>query len=621
MNNLLTQKENHQDPVSRHDRSPGRITAIKRWFHYALLREEYDDKFSNEECISVDDKDDLILVPSFYDNATPSMPLWGAPTSSVSERSATDRSRHRRHKLRNLRGHLKLRLHNMKYKTDKDENHSLKDINEEDKLDGGDDECYKRFRTAPKDLEALFEYAMRKCSNENHNIAEMNQLCCEDRTVREMEPFQNLSYEDVNRLRQTFEIVQPICFSQAGSYESSSDTQSPRGKRHSDEELDSGTITKRVCFDKEGSSSSPMESMDMFSATISESDQNSIERTPSFYLTKQISSDELNKEQSHTNHSLVVENLKSLVDYTNDGPQDTSGSCHVHGSLSTNGSSNASSACPKVYTIPTFRRRSTSLNVSGIVKSFRNGTLDEKQLAQLANTGSIGKRKLTFQNKRFYDEILPGSEYLHNEEIDEEDVDKNAVGTCGKGPVDKSEGAVKFDKHSYLLVYKDSKKCSFLKSDEFLSISMPRGKPELGKYSSTSAQLLRVRSILKSRANAKEEEEIKRATHCDKVDISSFMNFFEHFENKRHVEEYKLGKVREQQLNHYYSEKIFPELLQDIKIATATNSEFNKSKKATELNIGRKLGDIKCNVVHYICNSCESKVQDHSASAMTQSVT
>lgn len=619
MNNLLSQKESHQDRVAKHGhRGPGRRIAIKRWFHYALLREEYDDNFSNEECISVDDQDDLILVPSFYENANPSVPLWGAPTSSESK-AVIDLSHHKKHKLRNFRGHLKLRLHNLKYKTDKDESLSLKNINVEDQLDEDDAECYKRFRTAPKDLEALFEYAMRKCSNENHNITETNELCCEGRTVREMEPFQNLSYEDINRLRQTFEHVQPICFSQANSCESNSDTQSQRGKRHSDEELDSGTITKRVCLDKEGSASSAVESMDMYSATISENDQNSIERTPSSYLTKQIFSDEDNKKQCHTNHSLVVENLKSFLDYTNDVPHDTSDSCVVHGSLSTNGSSNTSSACPKVYTIPTFRRRNTSLNVSGIVRSFRNGTLDEMQLTQLANTGSIGKRKLTFQNKRFYDELLPSSEYLYNEEIDEEDLGKKDVGIAEQTRVSKAEAGVKFDKHSYLLVYKDSKKCSFYRGDEFLSISMPRGKRELGKYSSTSEPLLRSRSILKSRANSKEEEEIKRATHCDKVDISSFMNFFEHFENKRHVEEYKLGKVREQQLNHYYSEKFFPELLQDIKFATATNSEFNKSKKATELNIGRKLGDIKCNVVHYICNSCESKVEDHSARAQSAS--
>lgn len=203
--------------------------------------------------------------------------------------------------------------------------------------------------------------------------------------------------------------------------------------------------------------------------------------------------------------------------------------------------STSSSLSSKVYTIPTFRDKSTKLNVAGIVDKFCRGTLTERKLNIMIKKES-SNGKLSYQSDDFYkklpNDFFEGS--FSDEEIsvsaespnNSKEVEKSTNFGIEEG--DTTEPSVRFDRSSRLLVYKTRKHLKKMDSD-------------------TSNCLLETKSILKTKGNDSESIESLRVSKCDLVDLKSFIKCFNHYETKKLNESEKYSKARENQLLRYYT--------------------------------------------------------------------
>lgn len=210
--------------------------------------------------------------------------------------------------------------------------------------------------------------------------------------------------------------------------------------------------------------------------------------------------------------------------------------------------SRKSSDSSKLYTIPTFREKSEQLSISGIVSSFKNGFLNEEQL-QTVNEKFSGQN-LSFRNKKFYD-ILPTDFFEKpidpmESSDDDEDID------CGDSLIKKDAdlvssetNSVRFNENSKLFIYTPKKK--FVKMYQ------------VDSNAEDSGNFLKVKPILKAKYHASTEIETARAMCCDIVNVESFLTSFKKYEEKRYSEEKENAKSRENQINRYYSKEISPD--------------------------------------------------------------
>ncbi|CAR25585.1 hypothetical protein ZYGR_0A01500 [Zygosaccharomyces rouxii] len=569
----------------------GKRNSLKKWLHKAVLGYDVDDSFDNEDTVVIEEDDDLVFIPTTSD-------LSNGLFSSNKELSPLlfeqnpGRKNYRRQKIKDFKFHLKMRMR-LARGDETDKNGEM--LYRRQCLmgqDGGGDsgeyneeelDCYQMFKTQPEHLDALFDYAM-KSSLEQTSPSDFADFNYASSPVKELQPFQNLNYDDINLN------VEHAAFVPLDVWDIDKESDSKR--------LDSAE-DPRVCGssnDSKGEEDCPtlsMDSTEMESFTTGESTERSLELTPSVYL-----ANELTMKDGATGSDVANDSFNSTegeVEETScEDSQDTQNTLCSSGSPSIDSVLDSGDSNTIIYTIPTFKQGRGQLNVSGIIQSFKDGTLTEKNLTQMAKGSSLG---LSFRSKEFYeqppssdeDEQAQGRKQEMPMAPSENDNIREAPENYGVEFAGNGEG-VKFDKYSHILVYRAVKRnvqdkgfsCPSLRTPNNGNSSITSGVSE-----SPSAS----KPILKKTDNERESEEIVRATLCDKVDVKSFLAYFEYFEHQKHSDEVNLSKFREEQLSHYYSKEFFPELLEDIKFKHAFNSEYRKSKMATELNIGRKIGD------------------------------
>lgn len=611
MATVVVQKDTFHETSRVNTEGSGRRVTLRKWFH-TLRREKFEDQFQEDECISVEEAESLVLVPSFNLNSAYTSP----EVPKCSPERVVYSHRHRQ-KIRDFKIQLKLKLHHLKHRHDKTGHRS----SEVDATKGPIVDTRERVACV-KDL-------FQQCEEQNDAVGGGKTTEMKDQEVLRdrQEPTDNLDETD--------EACVAVLSEQEGSLSASG---SYRMKRHSNNEPSENSSFKRSCSTKDLTSVSSIESL-RGDNNDGDSEQGSIQNTPPDYLTKSPVSPDASSTQEKQESPEALNGTKLFAESDDEGSLNmrsarvnlSSDCSSLSGDMSTTiedtvseaFSCAASTTGEKVYTIPTFRRRKDSLNVANIVKSFKDGTLNEEQLIQFADKGANGAEDLTFKNREFYDDptgavqsTSPQDEAKNNNKDTSQKGTSLDIKSTLRSKSKKQEGAVKFDRFSCLIVYKPSTKSSSLVSDGVISLrdcNRPQGsirrQPSQTRALKQDPEGCEAKSILKIKANSREKEEIRRAIRCDEVDIESFMSLFEHFESKRQMEELKLGEVRENQLNHYYSDKFFPEIVEDVTQATANNSEFSRSRKATELNIGRNLGAIKCGFVHYICPTCDSRIK------------
>lgn len=614
MATVLRLKETHRSgPADISEHTYGRRAAIRKWFHN-LYREKPDEQFNGDECISLEEAESLVMIPSFN--------LTSGPSTTESSRSASPEkkpTRTHRNKIKELKVHLKIKLSHFKHRHARDL--TEKDGTEKDAKNDADkaeieDLCVQDL-FAEEDGNDLMD------GKTNSSAEDGTDVLVEISTSKACE-----EHED-ERAKGTADQQLP----DAATGISLSSEGSCGTKRLSNDDRNN-TSVKRPCSSKAiGSTSSDETSEDTSDANQFE--QSSVEKTPSAYLTKSPTGPESESAQ----HLQATEDTQPVFDSSSEAYETTSDSMKDSDDFSSSedmsfsdessatggDTAQQSEACTspieseKVYTIPTFRKKVGTLNVSNIVKSFREGTLSQDQLIEIANRGVDGHGDLTFRNKEFYDDIPTASSSIKaNEKMDEKKPSKEQSSNVEKNskPIKtQKSGSVKFDRFSCLIVYERPVNAGQSRTKEPASSNAYEGTVRLNKKPHSPVQCQKIsgtKSILKVKSNLRAKEENKRADACDRVGVDSFMDLFEHFEHKKQMEECMLPGVREGQLNNYFSENFFPEILEDITITTSANSEFSRSRKATESNIGRKLGAVNCRMTHYTCNHCDSPVISHS---------
>lgn len=575
-------------------------TTVKIWFHHFFFREEYDDKFNNNANITIDeDIDDIILVPNF----------GYSENCIVSKKEEQNIPRKNKFRFKHFKRHWKYNHHIynseelykdilMNEKKRKDTMYKVDDGSTYD-IEGF--ECSKRFKTNFKDLGLLFDNSMRN----HNNFVDVS-------TTREIIPFQNLSYDDISKLSSKERKVSMASFSSDQSHELNNLQHDNRGLKRSSEvnqgiELknevndsqlnESQNNSKRLCKeenieDDKGKSETSIRDIYILYMENNEyeksnhdnpkNDKDMVVSVPGKFVDEELdvknNSTDSEVEMEETSSSSLSESTNSISS-TDTTTSNTTTSTYTSG-YSFSNSSNESDIPNIVYTIPTFRQETNNrtFNVSTILKRVSEGTLNENNLLQLFQNNGSGKAKLSFRSKKFYDK-------LNNEDkIGQKEAKEgleNPPNTKNDDELEKS--IVKFDNCSYLLIYKKTETRK-KPNTEHLSNTFPRL-----NQTSTSPK-----SILKTKENCREKEESKKAKECDSVDYRSFIGYLEHFENRRNNEEPELGKIREQQLNNYYSERFFPGILyKNMRQSNTDLKEYRRSKKATEQNIGRIINGTK----------------------------
>lgn len=578
----------------------GKRNSLKKWLHEAVMGYDVDDSFNNEDTVIIADNN-IAFIPNLSDMSNE----WFSSNKEIAPLLIGEKQGHKNHhrqKLKDIKLYLKMKMHLSKG----DENgiingivpcegeNSVEQENRDDSYRNNDEEvleCYQKFKTQPEHLDALFDSTMKNASDPESPLYASG-FNYADSPVKEMQPFQNLNYNDIKS------IVEPMACSPLDAWDVDKAITSKFSNSSSPDGPGGSSSNSNDSKGEEDCPTLSMDSTDMESPTTGDSTERSIELTPSVYLANELTTKEVIAGNDTNNNSF---NSSGEVGETSfEDSQDTQNTlCSSESSdlsSSSDSESNTDSASGNsntiIYAIPTFKQRRGQLNVSGIIRSFRDGTLTEKNLAKMAKGNPIG---LSFRSKEFYDQPPSSAE-------DVEEQDSKQITPCipsGNENDNVSENdkfeftgdgeCVKFDNYSQILVYKAAKRNVRDRGTNYSTLRTSNDENRI-TTSRVDQPLYASRSILKRADNERESEEIMRATLCDKVDVKSFLAYFEYFEHQKHSEEPNLSKVREQQLSHYYSKEFFPELLEDIKFKRAFNGEYRKSKLATELNIGRKIG-------------------------------
>ncbi|AQZ17675.1 GIP1 (YBR045C) [Zygosaccharomyces parabailii] len=574
---LAQEDSNHFSP--QHTSSTGKRHALKKWFHSTIFRDNFDGEPDNEDTVVIEDGDDLIFIPTL---STIPNSLFSSSNKKVSPlifEENPNRENYRRQKLKNFKMHLKLKMHLARCDVDENRIYSIVDNCQL----GNGLECYQLFKSEPEDLDALFDYTMKSALEPKSCVEVVG--ADYSGPAEELQPLQNLSYDDIKTFK-NITSFDPNVFSSVDIWEGSEKSL----QKYATISETQGVPDSCNRMPDEDCPTLSMDSTEMDSLTTSESAERSFERTPSIYLNS-----ELTLKHGASRVNICSEDFSAENTFYQDS-QDTRHTLCSSATFGVSSSDRSDGSNTVIYTIPTFKQKRGEMNVSGIVRSFRNGTLNEKSLRNMFEKSGKG---VTFRSKEFYDEPPTSAKEAEDEQKHKEEASicsenqdteyKNEAATEGNGC------GVTFDRYSCVLVYRAAKRNCHPMNPCFTSERMNTSKKtyNIARTSEPSSSHLdkAAKPILKKTANEKEALEKARAKFCDKVDVKSFLAYFEHFEHQKHSEEANLGKFREKQLSHYYSKEFFPEMLQDRKSEIGHKSEYRKSKRATELNIGRKFDD------------------------------
>ncbi|EDO15074.1 hypothetical protein Kpol_431p1 [Vanderwaltozyma polyspora DSM 70294] len=207
-------------------------TTMKIWFHHFFYREEYDDKFNNNENITIDENiDDLLLIPNLnqsnllysgqqnveeYDDEEEEEDFEGS--SGSNNELCNDLKLKKIRKFNNIKEHIKLKLKNHKFHHhNSQQSISVKKINELieskterileklNKTELSKIDCKKGTYLSnhvlvdlkkTRDLATLLEDSLRRCLSPTATDDYDNNFD-ETSPARELPPFQNLSYDEM----------------------------------------------------------------------------------------------------------------------------------------------------------------------------------------------------------------------------------------------------------------------------------------------------------------------------------------------------------------------------------------------------------------------------------------
>ncbi|CUS21594.1 LAQU0S03e06172g1_1 [Lachancea quebecensis] len=353
-------------------------------------------------------------------------------------------------------------------------------------------------------------------------------------------------------------------------------------KRTSDSPLaDNSTEAKRTCFEKEPDRSGD-DFIDESSSVYSDvpSLEASICKTPPAVLTKPCE-DGVTPSRSFGNDSsapledklyVVIEKLKAAVHPRSSG----SAKFEQTDFSASSGKTGSPGYEPTFIRVPTFRQSLRRMNARGLLEDVRNGTIKEEDLLKLAKKEP---ESFNFRDAKFF----------------EKDSEVSRSSESSKSLESSHFYSVKFDKFSHLLMYDATKRCHPDRWGTLPSANLSTGgkgvgaSPSIFKNAVCDKESVRSQKpILKCRSNTRAEVESLRAEDCDKVDVFAFLKFFEHHEAQRRSEELSLSRIREQQLTNYYANDHVYNSVRSGSLKFAA-LDFNRSKKATEINIGREL--------------------------------
>lgn len=228
--------------------------------------------------------------------------------------------------------------------------------------------------------------------------------------------------------------------------------------------------------------------------------------------------------------------------------------------------SRITSESSQLYTIPTFRNETKSLNIANIVSNLKNGSIHTTRLICL-NTND-DKKGVSYRDKHFYDSLpdkyfcnesidssLDENEDLTNEEFDDPETtftfshpyDTIRSGKMGRqdlSVINNDGNSVRFDDHSKLFVYTPKRK----------NLVYSRNENHLLDSDKTRS----LKSILKTKDHISTEIENARAICCDSVNVNAFIHSLNDYEEKRLTDERNNALSRENQLNRYYSKESSP---------------------------------------------------------------
>ncbi|SMN21416.1 similar to Saccharomyces cerevisiae YBR045C GIP1 Meiosis-specific regulatory subunit of the Glc7p protein phosphatase [Maudiozyma saulgeensis] len=217
----------------------------------------------------------------------------------------------------------------------------------------------------------------------------------------------------------------------------------------------------------------------------------------------------------------------------------------------------------QLYTIPTFRNDTKSLNIANIVSNLRNGSIDTTRL-KCRNAGD-GMNTVSYRDEHFYDslpdkyfcdesidESIDENENLTNDEVEDRETTfalshpYDTVRSFHTGLEDLSvinnEGtSVRFNDHSKLFVYTPKRK------------NLVHSRNEHQLLDSEKNQSLK--SILKTKDHISTEIENARAICCDSVNVKSFIQSLNDYEEKRLTDDKNNAISRENQISRYYSKE------------------------------------------------------------------
>ncbi|KAL3228959.1 hypothetical protein RNJ44_02046 [Nakaseomyces bracarensis] len=202
------------------------------------------------------------------------------------------------------------------------------------------------------------------------------------------------------------------------------------------------------------------------------------------------------------------------------------------------------------YEVPTFRG---TRNKKVTIKKFID---KQKMLNPKIGTAKIGKTfnyfraPLTFKNRKFFESEI-------NEDEDESDnLDTRHFLYSSINESRNSKGSLKFSDNSYVCFFdkQEAIGTSPSSNDKIEACALSSGCSSLMSNSNSSICSSGSKSILKSKVNPRADIELGRAEECDSIDVEQFIYYFEQNDKRRLDESEKIAKMRERQVQFYYSE-------------------------------------------------------------------
>ncbi|EDO17579.1 hypothetical protein Kpol_1061p1 [Vanderwaltozyma polyspora DSM 70294] len=473
--------------------------------------------------------------------------------------------------------------------------------------------CYDIYHTYPKDLDLLFEYSMKKIFSETS--MEHSPYCDDERIDNEfgeLQPFQNLNYDDLNKIERICTTIQPIRFPSLDdtdkshlnnqnrflNYENkiaiSSSKSTPVCSIHSTEESEenyqheSTNKVKNKCqvdnktqdISTEEDVSSGNTNADADAESIADYDDEREDEDEEQEEQQEQINDRERKINTEKEGDTSSDNILIYEGVIDDNYYDES-SCDYEDSILNT---------PPIYLTQTSLKESNminstgSLSLLGVVETsdftLENGKETKDEIM------SIVDQFLSKDDKSDTDDISPKSDSIKNgvkihtidSDFQEFDIsydisnDQESSTNNQKYDLEKNE----IEPVSFVVIPNASKRCSYNRRTNCLSIKVAKEQILTNEIPATKTRKKSLSIILK-------DVEVK-----DRVNKKSQKDMAQ---TKEHL--------AESQIAEFYSKKYVPELLENIKQERIMLRDYNTDKRTQALKFDGKPVSIQYTTVHY----------------------